>query len=185
MLQLNFTPFPVLESDRLLLRQITLDDAEDLFYLRSNEEVMKYIDRPRPKSIEDIHQLIHLMEENLQLQKGISWAITLKQNPKQHLGNIGFWRIVPEHYRAEIGYLLNPAFHKQGIMQEAIELSLDYAFTKMNLHTVEAGLNNDNIASHKVLQKTGFVQEGLFKENYYCNGEFTNSAIYSIINPHH
>lgn len=185
MLQLNFTPFPILETERLLLRKITIDDAEDLFYLRSHDEVMKYIDRPRPKTIEDIHQLITKMDGMLQSNEGISWAITLKQSPKQHLGNVGFWRIEPEHYRAEIGYLLNPAFHRQGIMQEAVEATLNYAFTKMNLHSVEAGLNNDNIASHKILQKTGFVQEGLFKENYYFDGKFIDSAVYSIINPHH
>ena len=68
-------------------------------------------------------------------------------------------------------------------MQEAIEAVLDYGFTAMQLHSVEANVNPANEASKKLLDKNNFIQEGYFKENYYYNGEFLDSAVYSLISP--
>lgn len=76
MLNLNFDPFPVLETDRLMLRKISMDDAEYLFHLRTNEEAMKYINKPLPKSIDAVKELITKMNDN---SVRIQWAVTLKK----------------------------------------------------------------------------------------------------------
>ena len=182
MLELNFNPFPLLTTERLVLRQMSIDDANEMFFLRSDEHVMKYIDRPRAKSVEDAVQFIQMINIGLANNEYINWAIALKNDPKL-IGNICFWRIQKEHYRAEIGYVLHPAYHGKGIMQEAIMAVLDYGFKIMGIHSVEANVNPENITSIKTLERTGFVREAYFKENYYYDGKFLDSAIYSLIKP--
>src|SRR6187402_761002 len=103
MLEFNFHPFPVIETERLLLRRMTNDDVNEVFELRSNPETMKYIPRPLAKNNEDALAHIATINTNIDNNVGINWAITLKDNPKL-LGIIGYYRMQPENYRAEIGY---------------------------------------------------------------------------------
>ena len=84
-----------------------------------------------------------------------------------------------EHYRAEIGYVLNPAFWKKGIMKEAILAVLGYGFDVMHLHSIEANINPGNAASAGVLEATGFIKEAYFKEDFFFDGTFRDTIIYS------
>jgi [ribosomal protein S5]-alanine N-acetyltransferase len=181
MLIINFNTFPIIETERLLLREITLQDASDLFTIRSNTDAMKYIDRPIAKTIEDAVVLIDKMIDLYTNNEGISWAICLKEDAKL-IGTIGFWRIDKPNYRAEIGYMLEPKLHRKGIMNEAFTPTIHYAFNEMNLHSIEANINVENLASRKILEKNGFVQEAHFKENYFYNGKFLDSVILSLLN---
>lgn len=183
MLKCNFSPFPELTSERLLLRQIGLFDADAVFELRSHPDVMKYLDRPPAASIDDAISHIDLIKDAIANNQGITWGIHLKSDPQRLIGSIGFWRIMKEHYRAEIGYVLHPGFHGKGIMSEAMDVVLQYGFETMGLHSVEANVNPNNLASIGLLKKAGFVREGYFKENYYYNGKFYDSAIYSLLAP--
>lgn len=181
MLELNFNPFPELVTERLLLRKITDNDDKALFEMRSDERVMQFIDRPLAKSIDDVRDLIKKINDGLEKNEGINWAISLQSSPLL-IGTIGFWRTEKEHYRGEIGYMLHPDFQKKGIMQEAMVKVIDHGFNVMKLHSVEANVNPLNISSIKILEKNGFVREAYFKENYFSNGKFLDSAIYSLLN---
>ena len=99
------------------------------------------------------------------------------------MGYIGFWRIMKEHHRAEIGYALHPDLWGQGLMSEAVAATLHYGFQKMKLHSVEAGVKPDNTASIHVLERSGFILEGHFKQNYCLNGVFVDSMVYSLLTP--
>jgi ribosomal-protein-alanine N-acetyltransferase len=68
-------------------------------------------------------------------------------------------------------------------MHEAIQAVLNYGFSELKLHSVEANINPVNEASRRLLEKNNFVKEAHFKENYYFNGSFSDSAVYSLINP--
>ena len=87
------------------------------------------------------------------------------------IGTIGYWRIVKEHYRAEIGYLIATEQQGKGLMQEAISATLQYGFSEMKLHSVEANVNPNNPASIKLLERNHFIREAYFKENYFSNGK--------------
>lgn len=180
MLNLNFNPFPVLYTERLMLRNITKNDASDIFKLRSDKKIMQFIDRPRATSEKDALNYIIIIEEALRSNHGITWAICLKNAPAL-IGTIGFWRIEHEHYRAEIGYMLHTDFHLKGLTHEALKTVLNYGFNTMQLHSVEANVKPGNIASIKLLEKNRFVQEAYFKENYFFNGEFFDSVVYSLL----
>lgn len=177
MLELNFDPFPNLETERLLLQKITMDNTDDLFLMRTNKEVMKYIDRPIPNNLADIEVMINKMNE---ITERIQWGIWLKGNPKL-IGTIGYHKIDKENYRAEIGYLLNNEYWNAGIMSEAITKVLDFGFNEMNLHSIEANINTNNEISKKIIKKFGFNKEAHFKENYFFEGKFLDSEIYSLV----
>ncbi|MBP6649301.1 MAG: GNAT family N-acetyltransferase, partial [Bacteroidia bacterium] len=76
---------------------------------------------------------------------------------------------------------LHPDYQKQGIMAEALLKVLDYGFKTMKLHSVEANVNPENAGSINLLEKSGFVREAYFRENYYYDGKFLDSAIYSLL----
>lgn len=180
MLELNFNPFPILETDRLVLRRTVLDDAKDYFFLRSSPIAMKHICKPLHTSIEDTKNMIYKINEMIAFNDGISWAVCLKSDNKM-IGSVSFHRIEKEHYRAEIGYMLHPDYWRQGIVSEAVEAIISYGFNTLNLHSIEAHIDPTNIGSEKVLQKFNFVKEAYFKENYFYNGQFLDTAVYSLI----
>jgi ribosomal-protein-alanine N-acetyltransferase len=183
MLSINFSPFPELTTDRLILREVTMNDAESVFRLRSNEQVMKYIPRPRAKSIEEAENWLRVIIEAIQINEAINWAICLKVNPSTHIGNIGYWHLQNENYRGEIGYMLDPLFFGKGIMLEAMKPVLQYGFNVMNLHSIEALVDPENIASCNVLLKAGFQQEGYFRENCFYDGKFLDTVVFSLVAP--
>jgi [ribosomal protein S5]-alanine N-acetyltransferase len=102
----NFLEF---ESGRLKFRQITLDDSKEIFSIRSNDDVMKYMDVPRHYSVSDSEKLLRSIEDSFKKGKGINWAI-IKKDFNAFIGYIGFIRIFSEHCRAEIGYALKPDY---------------------------------------------------------------------------
>ncbi len=183
MLQLQFDPFPVLQTDRLSLRHITSDDADDVFELRSSPQVMRYFDRPMATCAADALALIGKIEAARTANEGVTWGISVLESAKL-IGTVGFWRIDNEHDRAEIGYLLHPEFQNQGIMSEALAAALDYGFATIGFHSIEANVNPNNAASIRLLERAGFVREAYFRENYFWNGQFLDSAIYCKLTPH-
>ena len=158
--QYNFSPFPELHADRLLLRRLTVEDAPEIFFLRSDESVIKYLDREPATSIQDAKDFIQNIHQTVEAGETILWAIALNSKPGELIGTICFWKIEPKHYRAEIGYALHPQHWRKGIMTEAIEMVLDYGFKVMNLHSVEARISTRNIASASLLEKSSFIKEG-------------------------
>ncbi|MFV7236624.1 MULTISPECIES: GNAT family N-acetyltransferase [Flavobacterium] len=181
MLTINFNPFPNLETERLLLRRVDENDVNEIFALRSNQETMKYIPRPLVKTTEDALEHIAMIDTKIENNEGINWGITLKDNPKL-IGLIGHYRIKPEHFRAEIGYMLLPEFNGKGIISEAVKEAVNYGFKVMKLHSIEAIIAPENHGSEKVLEKNGFVKEAHLKENEFFEGRFLDTVIYSILN---
>jgi ribosomal-protein-alanine N-acetyltransferase len=181
MLDINFSPFHNLETERLYLRRVVKEDVNEIFALRSDQDVMKYIPRPLVKTEEEALAHIAMIDEKIDSNEGINWAITLKGNPKL-IGIIGHYRIRPEHFRAEMGYMLLPEYQGKSIISEAIKEVVNYGFEVMQLHSIEAIIDPENFASEKVLQKNGFVKEAHLKENEYYDGRFLDTVIYSILN---
>jgi len=142
---------------------------------------MRYIDKPRAKNLTDAQYFVQVVLDNLAKNEGITWAMALKEKPTALIGTIGFWRLIKEHYRAEIGYMLHPDHWRKGLMKEAIEAVIPYGFQKMKLHSIEARINPGNDASDAILRSAGFVREAYFKEDFFYNGKFLDTAIYSLL----
>jgi len=181
MLTVNFNPFPIIETERLLLRQYSLNDAEDLFEIRKNPLSMKYIGKPTAKTINDAIELINLINTKIENNEGINWAITIKPDNKL-VGMVSFHTIFKEHHRAQIGYMLHTSNWNKGIASEAAKAVIDYGFHKLNLHSIEALLDKDNAASIKLLTNLHFIKEAHFRENFYFNEVFLDTIVYSLLN---
>ena len=182
MLNINFDPFPLLTTERLVLRQMNNDDANEIYFLRSDDEMLKYVGRPKATSIEEIMKWMEMVNDALARNEGVSWAVTLKNEPRL-IGIISFWRIDKQHHRAETGYVLHPDYQKKGIMDEALKAILHYGFHTLKFHSVEANIDPENTASKHLLEHNGFIREAYYKENYFFQEKFWDSAIYSLLTP--
>jgi [ribosomal protein S5]-alanine N-acetyltransferase len=183
-LQLDFKSFPELHTERLLLRKISVFDVKEIFFLRSDAQMMKYIDKAPAKDESEALKWIEMIHSLQASSESLTWALSLK-NQAQLIGTFCFWNIQKEHYRTEIGYNLHPAFQGKGIMREAAQAALDYGFTTIGFHSVEANVNPENDSSIALLERLRFTKEAHFKENYFYNGKFLDSAIYSLLDSVH
>ncbi|HTA28013.1 MAG TPA: GNAT family N-acetyltransferase [Bacteroidia bacterium] len=182
MLTPNFTPFPVITTERLVLRQMTKDDANDLFRIRSDKRVNEYLVRIPSQSVDDVIAFITKLDISISNNESIIWGITLKDENKV-IGTICIWNLKKEHDRAEVGYELYPDYWRKGIMQEALSAILDYGFNVMKLHSIAAIIDPFNEGSYSLLEKNRFVKEAHFKEDYFHHGKFQDTVIYSLLSP--
>jgi Acetyltransferases, including N-acetylases of ribosomal proteins len=180
MLTVNFNPFPVLSTDRLILRQVMQNDVNEIFFLRSDKRVLQFLAKDAAASIDVASLFIKNINELESNNDAITWGIALK-NEEKLIGTICYWNITKEHYRAEIGYALHPDMQGKGIMLEAMSEVIKYGFENMKLHSIEANVDPNNASSIKLLEHNNFIREGLFKEDYFYNGKFFDTAVYSLL----
>ena len=180
MLELNFNPFPILASERLQFRKLTATDAPEILALRGNPETMRFIPRPLLTDIEGALAHIKSINDKIEENLDINWAITEKNSDKC-IGIMGFYRTQPEHFRSELGYMLLPEYWGKGYVTEAVTTLLNFAFNTLNFHSIEAVIDSRHKASERILQKNGFSKEAHFVENFYYNSEFTDTVIYSLL----
>jgi len=158
MLRNNFSPFPYLSTDRLTLRKLSLDDAEEIFLLRSSDEVNKYIDRARANDVDEAFAFINKVNIGIANNKWIYWAICLKENPAL-IGTICLWNLNSAENKAEVGYELLPSFQGKGIAKEALAQVISYGHNILMLNKIEAYTNKENLASTRLLEKFNFVRD--------------------------
>lgn len=175
-----FEAFPVLDTERLNLRQLRLDDASQAFELRSNKKVMKYMDSELHTSIEASQGLVKSKIDSLKNHLGLHWAITEKGSDLM-IGDFSFWQLDFQHHRAEIGYTLLPEFWGKGYMTEALNAFLKFGFEKFGLHSITANVNTENEKSKQLLLRLGFKKEAYFRESYFFNGVYLDSEIYCLL----
>jgi len=165
MLNLNFTPFPTITTQRLVLRQLQDDDVHELFALRTDERVNRFLDRPLPQSLNDVREFIEKINQITHHNEGLYWVITRKNEDKL-LGTIGLRNFEPEQYRAEIGFELHPDHQGQGFMHEAITHVLAYGFGGLGLQAVMADTDSGNLRSIQILERHGFVKINDLENTY-------------------
>ncbi|BAU28793.1 ribosomal-protein-alanine N-acetyltransferase [Aneurinibacillus soli] len=173
--------FPQLETKRLLLRKMSMDDAPTLFRFWSDEKVTKYMNIPAFQDVSQATEMIDLLNNLASYKEAIRWGIVLKET-NELVGSCGYnnW-VKDERCRGEIGYDLGKEYWGQGIAAEALEVMLDYGFTQMKLNRVEALVEPENIASIKLLKKIGFQKEGLLRDYQFVKGNFINLEMYSLL----
>jgi ribosomal-protein-alanine N-acetyltransferase len=157
MLNLNFTPFPTITTQRLVLRQLQDYDVHELFALRIDESVNRFLNRPLPESVNDVRGFIAKVNQITHDNEGLYWVITRKNEDKL-LGAIGLRNFGPEQYQAEIGYELHPDHQGQGFMHEAITHVLAYGFGRLGLQAIMADTDPGNLRSIQILERHGFVK---------------------------
>ena len=157
MVNRNFTAFPILQTERLTLRQLSSDDKQNIFALRSDTEINKFLDREPSKTIEDAIDFISKVNDNIRKNNSIYWVITLTKS-KTFVGTICLFDFSNEKNSCEIGYELMTTFQGLGIMKEATGVVIDYAFQTLQFKKIIAHTHNANLSSSKLLTKFHFLQ---------------------------
>lgn len=172
--QLILAEYATLETERLLLRPVTLADAEDMYDYASDEETTRFVFETHA-SLEDTRE--NLATYFLSNPLGL-YGICLKENQRL-IGTIDL-RVDEPNCKAEMGYTLNKAYWGQGYTTEAGEKLIWLAFEKLALNRVTAIHNSQNPASGRVMEKLGMAKEGVLKDCAIFKGEVVTNVIYGI-----
>jgi [ribosomal protein S5]-alanine N-acetyltransferase len=169
MVNINFNPFPILTTQRLTLRQLSIDDQQNIFALRADPAINKYLDRKPSKTIEDALNFINVVNDNIKNNNAIYWVITLTKT-NTFAGTICLFDFSNEQNSCEIGYELMLRFQGQGIMKEATEKVTDYVFQTLRFQKIVAFTHSENQHSTKLLTKLNFLpSQEADKENPNAN----------------
>ncbi|MBP3961664.1 GNAT family N-acetyltransferase [Paenibacillus lignilyticus] len=174
--------FPTLETERLILRELTEEDAADIFACFSNADVTRYYGQETLERLEQAAAFVELFARNYEEKRGIRWGIQLKDSPDNRImGTIGFNAWMPKHRRAEIGYELHPDHWHRGYATEAVSRIVAYGFDQLELARIGAVVFRENQASQTVLTKLGFQQEGILRDYIVQDGKSYDTHVYSIL----
>jgi ribosomal-protein-alanine N-acetyltransferase len=139
----------------------------------------RFLDRPKAITIEEAKQFIYKINDGINKNEWVYWAITLKNETKL-IGTICYWNISKENDRAEVGYELHPRYQGKGIMQEALLKVIDFGFEQMRLKTITAVPSDDNIKSRKLLEKNNFKIDSNLRTMLSQQQNLTQMVIYSL-----
>ena len=172
--------FPILQTERFILRKIEISDAEQIYHYFSNDEVTKYYDLDTFTEMNEAIRLIENWNKRFLKKEGIRWGIATKGTNKI-IGSCGYHNWMREHDKAEIGFEVAPAYWRQGVIAEVIQPILTYGFNQMELNRIEAFYDPENIASKKSLDKAGFIYEGTLRKAAFEKGRYCDAAVCSIL----
>ena len=175
-----FESFPVIETERLILREFSENDLDEMFLHRTNKEVRKYVAKALDPDKHFTLDIIRSVIKSFEDKTGLSWIIEHKQTAN-FMGSFGFWNIMLAHGRAEVGYSLNPEYWQQGYMTEVLKACLPFGFKKAGIHSVMACVDPENTGSIKALEKVGFVKEAHHREDWYYRETFYDTAVYGLL----
>ena len=172
--------YPLLETNRLVLRKVEEDDASSMLKYLSDKEVMKYYGLEPFETMEEALGELSWYESIRNNTTGIRWGITLKEE-NEVIGSCGFFNKNLQHYRTEIGYELHRSYWGQGIAGEALGAIIAYGFESMELQRIEALIEPANTPSLTLVEKQGFVREGLLRNYEFTGGKFDDLCMYSLL----
>ena len=174
--------FPILETKRLKLIEITHQHVDSLYEILSLEEVTRFYGTNRFTLPVEASRLIDMFHKNLVDKRGIRWGIKLKEN-QRIIGTVGLNGLLLKHKRAEIGYELHPAYWRRGLAREAINEVLRFSFKQLDLHRIGAVVYPENEASIHLLMKIGFTKEGILRGYINQNEQFHDTYVLSLLKP--
>jgi [ribosomal protein S5]-alanine N-acetyltransferase len=171
-----------ISTDRLLLRKIRLEDADNMFEnWASDPKVTKFLTWSAHQSVDDTRRIIELWLKDIHELNVYRWAIELKSINKV-IGTIDLVNVDSRHRCGTFGYCLSASYWNQGIASEALKAMLKYLFTEGDFHRIEATHLMENPASGKVMIKCGMKVEGIKRKKFLGNdGEFHDLVLYGIL----
>lgn len=172
---------PKLETERLILKELTRDDSKALLEHWSNEEVTKFMNIEPFSTVGEVISMIDLLNNLFEKDEAIRWGI-FKKDTKELIGTCGFNSgLGEESFIGEIGYELGIKFWGKGFMKEAIDVVVEYGFNVLNLNRIEAYVMLDNEKSSKLLEQFGFHKEGILREHGCYKGRFWDEYVFSLL----
>ena len=184
---------PFIIGDRIYLRAVVEEDLSYYFDWLNDQETTRYMQRGiYPNNMDEMREYMKSMQRS---KDGMHLAIIRKEyrkypnilfntetRPERHIGNITLLNIHQTFRSAEISIIIgDKQCRGNGYGTEAIKLLVDHAFTRMNLNRLQAGMVNKNGSSQGAFMNVGFKPEGILRQAYYCEGEYQDVQVMSIL----
>lgn len=170
----GFSPFPTLHTPRLVLRQLNDKDVPQIFFLRSDPGVNRFIERTPLVTHNEAQAFINRINQGIEDRTFLYWAVCLKGS-KSLIGTICLWNFNDDYTEAEMGYELYPSYHRKGIMSEAMAAVIHHGFLEVRLYAIEAFTHHLNEASTRLLDQHGFELQPERKD-----ADVPSNAIYRL-----
>ncbi|HMG16652.1 MAG TPA: GNAT family protein [Saprospiraceae bacterium] len=168
-------------TDRLTLREITETDLNKIHELHSLSEIDQFNTLGIPENINITQNILIDWLQYKEITPQKQFVLCIENNTNDFIGLLGLNYRKPTYKSAEIWYKLFPEFWSQGYATEVVKAILQYCFTELKLHRIEAGCATQNISSIKVLEKSGFLREGLKRKILPIRGEWIDNYFYAIL----
>lgn len=175
-----FLNIPTLYTERLSLRAMHPIDAEDMFDYARRSEVTEYLLWSEHKSLGFTKDYLVYIQSRYKLGDFYDWAI-IDRESRRMIGTCGFTKIDPSNNSAEIGYVLNPDFHRRGLGSEAVSRIIEFGFEELSLNRIEARFMQGNEASFALMKKVGMTFEGYMRDLVFVKGNYRTVGVSSIL----
>ncbi len=175
-----FSRIPTIHTERLTLRRMKPSDAEDMFDYAKRQDVTEYLRWYPHQSVKYTSDYLRYVSARYKLGDFSDWAVVEKESGRM-IGTCGFTSFDLPHNSAEIGYVLNPDFHGRGYATEAAARVIEFGFTELGLHRIEARFMKDNTASLRVMEKLGMTLEGYRRDGMLIKQQYRTIGVCSIL----
>ena len=179
---MNWDSLATIETNRIRLRRVTEDDVDALYRIFSHPEVMRYWGTPPLADRDGAKELVNEIQDGFQRQMALKWGIA-RRSDDEIIGTTTLFNLNFDNRRCELGYALDRAEWGKGYMQETLHALLDYAFTRLDLHRIEADVDPRNLNSIRTVEKLGFQREGYLRERWQVNGEIQDALFFGLLRP--
>ena len=175
-----FSNMPTLSTERLLLRPMHPMDAEDMYDYARRSEVTRYLLWREHEDISFTRDYLNYIGRRYALGDFYDWAIVERESRKM-IGTCGFTKIDTANNSAEIGYVLNPDFHRRGFGSKAVKEILKFGFEELSLNRIEARFMQGNEASLSLMKSVGMTFEGYMRDFIFVKGSYRTVGVSSIL----
>ncbi len=171
-----------IETDRLILRRYVIEDADAMYKnWASDSEVTKFLTWQPHSSVEVSRGIIENWLKEYSDEKYYQWAIVLKANGNEPIGDISVVQMNEDISMVHIGYCLGRAWWRRGIMSEALKAVMDFMFDTVEVNRVESRHDPMNPNSGKVMQKCGMKYEGTLRSADRNNQGICDACYYALL----
>ena len=175
-----FSHLPRLETARLILRPLTMKDAQDMYAYAQDPEVSRHVLWDAHQSLGESRRFLRFALRQYRKGQPGSFAITLRDSGRM-IGTVGFMWVNVDYRSAEVGYSLSREYWNRGIMTEALRAVIAFGFDELELNRIEAQHETDNPASGRVMAHVGMRYEGTMRQRLKNKGRFVDVAVYAIL----
>lgn len=171
---------PQIELERIILRKLLFEDAEDMFDYARTEEASKYLTWTPHPDIEYTKAYLRYVSQRYRTGDCFDWAVIDKNSGKM-IGTCSIVKIDYKNNSAEVGYVINPKFQRRGFAPEATKAVIKFGFEVMEFERIAAWYIIENTASRKVMEKCGMSFEGVCRHGAKVKDKYCDMGICSII----
>jgi [ribosomal protein S5]-alanine N-acetyltransferase len=178
--------FPVIHTDRLILRNFLAADLASVYEIFSHPAVTEFYDLATFTHRDQAAKLVNAnIASNQECgARAFRWAICLRSEPNTMIGSCGFHTVNKSFFSFEIGYELNHTYWRKQFAYEAVQAMIDFCFRNnfpFPVNRISATTNLESDRSIRLLSKLGFKEEGVLRQYGFWKNQFHDLRLFSVL----